>query len=47
MKKKTFELRNYVIATGVFIMAVVVGILLFFRVRTALCSSKFPRDSDD
>lgn len=30
MKKKTFELRNYVIATGVFIMAVVVGILLFF-----------------
>lgn len=30
MKKKTFELRNYVIATGVFIVAVVVGILLFF-----------------
>ena len=30
MKRRAFELRNYVIATGVFIAAVVVGIFIFF-----------------
>ncbi len=30
MKKTTFQLKNYVIATGIFIASVVVGILIFF-----------------
>ena len=31
MKKNHFELKNYVMATGVFILAVVAGILIFFE----------------
>ena len=30
MKKNSFQLKNYVIATGIFIVAVVAGILVFF-----------------
>lgn len=30
MKRKTFQFRNYVAATSVFIIAVVMGILIFF-----------------
>lgn len=30
MKKNHFELKNYVMATGVFILAVIAGILIFF-----------------
>ena len=31
MKKNHFELKNYVMATGVFILAVIAGILIFFE----------------
>ena len=30
MRRKQFQLRNYIIATSVFITAVVIGILIFF-----------------
>lgn len=30
MRKKTSQLKNYIVATGVFIIAVVIGILVFF-----------------
>lgn len=30
MKRKTFQLKNYVIATSVFIISVITGILIFF-----------------
>ena len=31
MKKSHFELKNYVTATSVFVLAVVAGILIFFK----------------
>lgn len=36
MKKNHFELKNYVMATGVFILAVVAGILIFSSVCRGL-----------
>ena len=39
MKKNHFELKNYVMATGVFILAVIAGILIFFECvqRAEMC----------
>lgn len=47
MKKNHFELKNYVMATGVFILAVIAGILIFFRVCAEGCTGEFSEYIED
>ena len=47
MRKKTSQLKNYIVATGVFIIAVVIGILVFFCRSTAFCGEKFTENNDE
>ena len=46
MKKSHFELKNYVTATSVFVLAVVAGILIFF-VRAEICAGEFSENFKD
>ena len=46
MKKNHFELKNYVMATGVFILAVIAGILIF-RVCAEGCTGEFSEYIED
>ena len=41
MKKSHFELKNYVTATSVFVLAVVAGIFDFLWVRAEICAGEF------
>ena len=47
MKKNHFELKNYVMATGVFILAVIAGILIIFRVCAEGCTGEFSEYIED
>lgn len=47
MKKNHFELKNYVMATGVFILAVIAGISYFFRVCAEGCTGEFSEYIED
>ena len=47
MKKNHFELKNYVMATGVFILAVVAGILIFFECVQRGCTGEFSEYIED
>lgn len=46
MKKNHFELKNYVMATGVFILAVIAGILIFFECSEG-CTGEFSEYIED
>lgn len=47
MKKSHFELKNYVTATSVFVLAVVAGILIFLWVRAEICAGEFSENFKD
>lgn len=46
MKKSHFELKNYVTATSVFVLAVVAGILIFFGC-VQICAGEFSENFKD
>ena len=47
MKKNHFELKNYVMATGVFILVVCSRDSYFFRVCAEICTGEFSEYFED